>query len=151
MLNFRTEQIVSRTLIPGERIILPGYISETPSGKKELIPAREGKFKAFADSGVRRGTRGIIATHVIDVKPTISIPDQELFDAADVGLPLNSDRLHRVENLLDCCFEHIQHLIVGDKDAVEEAKAFMAQMVTIPGIGIHWMVKEYGEKSEAEK
>ena len=121
------------------------------AGQKVLLPAgRQGTFKAYAESGLRRQTRAAIVEDVQPAKPVLSIPDQEMFDTADVGIPLNDERLGRITNLLDCCFEHMQHLIDGDKDAVAEAKAFMAHMTKIDGVGLSWMREEYAEKQKAK-
>jgi hypothetical protein len=116
------------------------------AGQKVLLPSgRQGIFREFAKAGIRRTSASAVVSDVQPATPVLSIPDQEMFDAADVGIPLNDERLRRIANLLDCCFEHMQHLIDGDKDAIAEAKAFMRQMTEIEGVGIHWMREEYAK------
>ncbi len=141
---------MTQLFVPGQKLILPGYAGDILDEKK-VSGGRVGTFKGFAESGIRRNSRGVVVENVQAAKPIISLPDQEMFDAADVGVPLNDERLSRIANLLDCCFEHMQHLIDGDEDAKEEAVAFMQQMTRIPGIGLHIMKERYGKEAEDKK
>lgn len=138
-------------LIPGERVILPGYEKtlKTGYGSEQIhTPTREGLFVGYADSGVRRGTRGVIVKDVKEAKPLIAVGDQEMFDPMDVGIPATSQRLSRISNLVDCCIEHLEALVRGDDDAKEEAEAFLKNVAKIQGVGPHGFRERYSEKKE---
>jgi hypothetical protein len=138
-------------LTPGERVILPGYKKTLKTGYGEETvdtPTREGVFKKYVESGIRRGTNGLVVSDVKEIKPVVSIADQEMFDPRDVGIPVTSERLRRLSNLLDCCIERLESFLDGDEDAKGEARALLENMAKIPGVGPYGFQERYKDIGE---